>query len=155
MNDPSGGIIFGYFFDFCLAISSADNWGPGYLGASLRSRAGWDGGLNFEGFSRTRGLDFELFFLFEALRIVREVGVGIESRVRHIELLCGSRNRGIDAVGGMVYGEAPGWSSGVCWLTPRIRLQILVRRPHVQSWQTKEFLSVICRPVPSCMWLNL
>jgi hypothetical protein len=103
MKEPSGGIIFGYFLDFCLAISSSDSCGPGYLGPSLRSRAGWDGGVNLEGFSRTRGLDFESFFWFEALRIVRKVEEGIGRRVRHIALLCGSRNRGIDAVRGMIY----------------------------------------------------
>jgi hypothetical protein len=103
MKLPSGGIIFGYFFVFCLATSSSDNWGPGYLGASLRSRAGWDGGVNLDGFSRTRGLDFELevFFLFEALRIARDVDEGFGRRVRHIAPLCGSRNRGIEVVGGM------------------------------------------------------
>jgi hypothetical protein len=69
--------------------------------------------VNLEGFSRTRGLDVELFFLFEALRMMRKVGVGIGKRVRHIALLCGSRNRGIDVVGGMMYSEAPRWSSVV------------------------------------------
>jgi len=104
MKVPSAGIIFGYFFVLCLAISSSDNWGPGYLGPSLRSRAGWDGGVNLEGFSRTRGLEFEVdvFFLFEALRIVRDVEEGVERRVRHIAPLCGSRNRGIEVVGDML-----------------------------------------------------
>ena len=72
MKVPSGGIIFGYFFFVCLAISSSDNGGPGYLGPSLRSRAGWDGGTNLEGFSRTRGLEDFLGALWEALRIARE-----------------------------------------------------------------------------------
>jgi hypothetical protein len=107
MKDPSGGIIFGYFFFVCLAISSSDNWGPGYLGASFRSRAGWDGGTNLDGFSRTRGFDVEFFFLLETLRIVREVEVGTGRRVRHIAPRCGSRNRGIDVVGGIAYSEAP------------------------------------------------
>lgn len=104
---PSGGIIFGYFFVVCLAISSSDNWGPGYRGPCLRSRAGWDGGVNLEGFSSTSGFDFEFefFFWFEALRIVWEVEAGIERRVRHIALLCGSRNRGIEVVGGIEYSE--------------------------------------------------
>jgi hypothetical protein len=113
MKDPSGGIIFGYFFFVCLAISSSDNGGPGYLGPSLRSRAGWDGGTNLEGFSRTRGFDVEFFFLLEALRIVREVEVGIERRVRHMAPRCGSRNRGIDVVGGIAYSETPRRSSVV------------------------------------------
>jgi hypothetical protein len=113
MKDPSGGIIFGYFFFVCLAISSSDNGGPGYLGPSLRSRAGWDGGTNLEGFSRTGGFDVEFFFLLEALRIVREVEVGIERRVRHMAPRCGSRNRGIDVVGGIAYSETPSRSSVV------------------------------------------
>ncbi len=56
-----------------------------------------------DGFSRTRGLDFELevFFLFEAFRIVRVVDEGFGKRVRQIGPLCGSRNRGIEVVGGM------------------------------------------------------
>jgi len=55
------------------------------------------------GFSRTRG--FELFFdaFFEALRIVMQLEAGVDRRVRHIALLCGSRNRGIDVVGGIVF----------------------------------------------------
>ncbi len=66
-----------------------------------------EGGGNLEGCARTSGFDLlECFFLFEALRIVREVEAGIARRVRQIALPCGSRNRGIDAVGGMVYGEA-------------------------------------------------
>ena len=54
---PSGGIRFGYFFFLCLAAASADSWGPGYRGGSLRNRAPWDGGLNLAGFSRTSGLE--------------------------------------------------------------------------------------------------
>ena len=63
--------------------------------------------------SRTTGFDLLVFFLFEALRMVREDEVGVERRVRHIALLCGSRNRGMGVVGGMVYYEAPRWSSVV------------------------------------------
>lgn len=39
MNVPSGGIIEGYFLVFCMACSSAESCGPGYLGASLGSLA--------------------------------------------------------------------------------------------------------------------
>jgi len=63
--------------------------------------------VNLEGFSSTNGFDFEFefFFWFEALRIVRDVEAGIERRVRHIALLCGSKNRGIEVVGGIEYSE--------------------------------------------------
>ena len=97
---PSGGIIVGYFFVCCLACSSADNWGPGYLGGSFRIRDPWEGGLNLVGFSRTNGLELlEPFFtLFEAWRMIvpEVVGVGDrDNRVRHIVPLWGRRNRGI------------------------------------------------------------
>lgn len=53
MKLPSGGIICGYCFVFCASLSGADSGGPGYcLGGDLFRRAGWDGGLNLEGFSR-------------------------------------------------------------------------------------------------------
>jgi len=89
MKLPSGGIIFGYFFVACLALSSSDKLGPGYLGASLGRRAPWDGGLNFEGFSRTSGLGakagfFGIAFL-EAWRADRGLDRG-GKRVRHIAL---------------------------------------------------------------------
>lgn len=100
MKVPSGGIMLGYFFAACAAFSSADSCGPGYLGASLRSLAPWEGGLNFAGFSRTSGLEgfdgLELFFeLFDALRMNKEGLVGWETCVRHIVPARGNRNRGI------------------------------------------------------------
>ena len=50
----------GYCFVFCASFSVADSGGPGYWrGGGRFSRAGWDGGLNFDGFSRTRGLEAE------------------------------------------------------------------------------------------------
>jgi hypothetical protein len=98
---PSGGIILGYFFFFCAANSSADKLGPGYRGASLRSRAPCDGGVNLDGFSRTRGFELFLGALCEALRIVRAVDVDVERRVRHNALPWGKRNRGI-VVGGIL-----------------------------------------------------
>lgn len=108
MNVPSGGIIFGYFFVFCAAASSSDNFGPGYLGASLRKRAPWEGGLNFVGFSSTSGFEGlpEGLILFwgtfeEAWRMVREVEDGAESRTRHIAERWGRRKRGIKVVGGI------------------------------------------------------
>lgn len=62
MKLPSGGIMCGYCFVFWVSISGAESGGPGYCrgGARFR-RAGWDGGLNFAGFSRTRGFDEEAF----------------------------------------------------------------------------------------------
>jgi hypothetical protein len=152
--------MLGYFFVFCLASSSSDKWGPGYRGPSLRSRAGWDGGVNLEGFSRTRGFDFDFefefefelkfFFLLEALRIVREVEVGIERRVRQIALLCGSRNRGIEVVGGMVYSESSRGSTVVSFhshLCPSLQENTCTET----SARTKlhRARSVICR---MCGW---
>lgn len=151
MKVPSGGIIFGYFFFVCVAISSSDNRGPGYLGASLRRRAGWDGGTNLEGFSRTRGFDVECFFLLETLRMEREVEVGTERRVRHIALRCGSRNRGIDVVGGIAYSEAPRWSSVVLSRSSDPTFKILVRQPIPGKTAHQYFRSVFCRTV----WLTL
>lgn len=101
MKLPSGGIIFGYFFVSCAAFCSADSWGPGYLGASARSRRPWEGGLNLVGFSRTRGLEL-LLELLEALRMSMEALEGCATRVRHIAPPCGNRNRGMEAVGGIV-----------------------------------------------------
>jgi hypothetical protein len=105
---PGGGIRFGYFFVLCLAAASADNWGPGYLGGSLRSREPWDGGLNLVGFSRMRGLELLEGGLvtFEACRIVREVDDGIGRRVLHITPRWGSKNRGIEVVKDIVFYNA-------------------------------------------------
>lgn len=55
---PSGGIIFGYFFVLRDVASSSLSFGPGYLGASFSRLLGCEGGVNFAGFSSTRGLDF-------------------------------------------------------------------------------------------------
>lgn len=57
MNVPFGGIMLGYFLVVLSFVSSSDNCGPGYSGAALRSLAPCDGGLNFEGCSRTMGLE--------------------------------------------------------------------------------------------------
>jgi hypothetical protein len=140
MKVPSGGIIFGYFFFVCLAISSSDNWGPGYLGASFLSRAGWDGGTNLDGFSRTRGFDVEFFFLLEALRIVREIEVGTERRVHHMAPRCGSRNRGIDVVGGIAYSEALRWSSLVLSHSSDPTFKILYGSPYQAKLHTNIFV---------------
>lgn len=100
MNEPSGGIILGYFF-VCWAFTSAsERRGPGYRGDSLRSFEPWEGGLNFAGFSRTGTLDCPRFGLgdafWETLWIVltiEELGVVLDLQ---IELLWGSRKRGIE-----------------------------------------------------------
>lgn len=99
--------MFGYFFAFCAAASSSDSFGPGYLGASFLNRAPWEGGLNFVGFSSTKGLMgcFEAGLVldaFEAWRMVSAVDEGLESRGRHIAPLWGRRKRGIEVVGGIL-----------------------------------------------------
>jgi hypothetical protein len=94
---------FGYFFVFCLACSSADNWGPGYLGVSFGSLAPWDGGLNLFGFSRTKGFEDILVEVFlDAWRMLRDEADGMERRAVHIQPRRGSRKRGIAVVGDMM-----------------------------------------------------
>jgi len=72
---PSAGIMCGYCFVFCAALSLADSGGPGYWrgGGRLR-RAGCEGGLNLAGFSSARGLGWEVALLDAARE--RMVGGG-------------------------------------------------------------------------------
>lgn len=56
VNVPSGGIMCGYRFVFCSCFSASESAGPGYARGFVRRREGCEGGLNFSGFSRTRGL---------------------------------------------------------------------------------------------------
>lgn len=71
MKVPLAGIICGYLRVFWASFSGAERGGPGYCrgGARLR-RAGCEGGLNLEGFSRTRCLlDDAALLEFEAWRM--------------------------------------------------------------------------------------
>ena len=108
--------------------------------------------MNLEGFSRTSGFDFEFefFFWFEALRILRDVEAGIERRVRHIALLCGSKNRGIEVVGGIEYSQRLQEGALWCCSTSPIRpSKILVRRPPPAKLHTASSF----RNLPH-MWLT-
>jgi hypothetical protein len=105
MNEPSGGIILGYFFVCCAFTSASERRGPGYRGGSLRSLEPWEGGLNFAGFSRTRVLDCPKFGVkfgfrgtfWEALRMALAI-VELDTLLDfQIEPLCGSRKRGMEA----------------------------------------------------------
>lgn len=91
--------MLGYFLVAILACSSADKFGPGYLGGSFRSLEPWEGGLNLVGFSRRMGLEL-LFLLGAFLEDTWRMLWGLEAverRVRQMALLWGSRNRGIIA----------------------------------------------------------
>jgi len=105
MNEPSGGIILGYFFVCCAFTSASERRGPGYRGGSLRSFEPWEGGLNFAGFSRMGGLGCPKLgvkfgfrgALWEALRMVLAIAEVDTVLDFQIELLCGSRKRGMEA----------------------------------------------------------
>lgn len=57
MKVPTSGIEWGYLFFARSSICCGDIRGPGKLrGGGRLSRAGWDGGLNLLGFSKTLGL---------------------------------------------------------------------------------------------------
>ena len=55
MNEPSGGIMLGYFLADCASSSSTVSFGPGYRRGLMR-RAACDGGLKRVGFSKIRDL---------------------------------------------------------------------------------------------------
>jgi hypothetical protein len=108
--------------------------------------------VNLEGFSSTSGFDFEFefFFWWEALRIVRDVEAGIERRVRHIALLCGSKNRGIEVVGGIEDSERlQEGGSVVLFHFSDEAFKILVRRPPPAKLHTASSF----RNLPH-MWLT-
>lgn len=75
MKVPSAGTICGYLRLFWASFSGAERGGPGYWrGGARLSRAGCEGGLNFDGFSRTSGLLDDADLLeFEAWRILGRI----------------------------------------------------------------------------------
>lgn len=79
----------------CIAFSSSDSLGPGYLGAGLGRLDPWEGGLNFAGFSSTMtpggasglallALGLDLFFEAWRTDVRTMVVAGVVNRVLHI-----------------------------------------------------------------------